>query len=239
MGDLDLLVLKAKTDHQLLENLIKQHEYFILKYASRLTHRYITKSDDEWSIALLAFHQAIDSYEPEKGNFQAFYELVIKRRLIDYMKSQGKYNSEVSIDPVLFDTGPEDVVEDISIRNAVSREVSKQDSGELKLEITSANDVFSTYGFSFMDLTKCSPHAKKSKAACAKAINFLLQNPMLVHELQSSKLLPIKVIEKNAKVPRKIMERHRKYIIAAIVILSGEYPNLAEYLRFIREENVL
>jgi RNA polymerase sigma factor len=44
------------------------------------------------------------------------------------------------------------------------------------------------------------------------------------------------MIEKNTHVPRKILERHRKYIIAAIEILSGEYPYLADYLRYIREE---
>jgi RNA polymerase sigma factor len=44
------------------------------------------------------------------------------------------------------------------------------------------------------------------------------------------------MIEKNTNVPRKILERHRKYIIAAIEILSGEYPYLADYLRYIREE---
>jgi RNA polymerase sigma factor len=44
------------------------------------------------------------------------------------------------------------------------------------------------------------------------------------------------MIEKNSQVPRKILERHRKYIVAAIEILSGEYPYLAEYLRYIREE---
>jgi RNA polymerase sigma factor len=60
-----------------------------------------------------------------------------------------------------------------------------------------------------------------------------------VSELRRSKQLPLKNIEKSAQVPRKILERHRKYIIAAIEILSGEYPNLAEYLRYIREENYI
>ncbi len=55
---------------------------------------------------------------------------------------------------------------------------------------------------------------------------------------KNTKLLPVKILEKNTKVPRKIIERHRKYIIAAIVILSGEYLELAEYLRYIREEMI-
>jgi RNA polymerase sigma factor len=87
-----------------------------------------------------------------------------------------------------------------------------------------------------MDLTACSPHAQKTKSVCARAVNYVLDNQLLLNELRSKRKLPIITIEKNAKVPRKILERHRKYIIAAVEILSGEYPILAEYLRYIREE---
>ena len=45
----------------------------------------------------------------------------------------------------------------------------------------------------------------------------------------------IKKIIENTLLPRKILERHRNYIIAAVEILSGEYPLLAEYLSFIRK----
>jgi len=51
--------------------------------------------------------------------------------------------------------------------------------------------------------------------------------------MKTTKQLPIKIISENAKVPRKILERHRKYIITAAEILSGDYPKLAEYLSHI------
>ncbi|HKL99251.1 MAG TPA: RNA polymerase sigma-I factor [Mobilitalea sp.] len=237
MRELDTLVMDAKTNPTILEDLIRQCEIIILKNASRTTGRYITKSDDEWSIALLAFTQAVESYELTKGSFISFAELVIKRRLIDYNRSQVKYNLEVSIDPILFDTEPEDKDDSTAIRMAVAEQVSKADNGDLKLEIATANSTFSEYGFTFFDLSSCSPQAKKTKTACAKAINFLLHNSLLQTELRASKQLPIKIIENNTKVPRKILERHRKYIIAATEILSGEYPYLADYLQYIREED--
>jgi RNA polymerase sigma factor len=239
MRELDRLVLDAKKDQTVLENLIRQNDYYILKCASKVSHRYITKSDDEWSIALMAFTQAIENYDLEKGSFLSFAELVIRRRIIDYSKSQGKYIPEVSVDPIIFDTEPEEEDIDVSIRMAVAEQVSKQDSGDLKLEIIEANKIFTGYGFSFYELSDCSPRAKKTKKACAKAVNYMLQNPVLVSELRTSKQLSLKILEKNADVPRKILERHRKYIIAAIEILSGGYPYLAEYLRYIREERDL
>jgi RNA polymerase sigma factor len=236
MRELDSIALEAKSNPATLDNLIRQQEYYILKCASKACHRYVTKSDDEWSIALLAFNQAVDHYDLEKGSFLSFVDLVIKRRLIDYIKSQSKYNNEVAVDPVIFDTEPEEESDDPSLRIAVAEQVSKQDNRDIKWEIQAANLKFAEYGFSFYELSECSPRAAKTKKSCASAVNYILQNNLILNEIRSTKQLPLKLIEKGSRVPRKILERHRKYIIAAIEILSGEYPNLADYLRYIREE---
>lgn len=125
---------------------------------------------------------------------------------------------------------------DTAIKREVISKVSGTEDNSLKYEIEAANAQFSVYGFSFFDLTECSPKATKTKAACAKAVVYILNTPIIFEQLRSSKMLPIKIIENNAKVPRKILEHHRKYIIAAVEIMSGNYPYLAEYMRFIREE---
>ncbi|HRX09555.1 MAG TPA: sigma factor, partial [Candidatus Limiplasma sp.] len=52
---------------------------FILTTASRALRRYITKSDDAWSVALIAFWEAVDHYREEQGGFEAYARLVIRR----------------------------------------------------------------------------------------------------------------------------------------------------------------
>lgn len=236
MREIDNLAVSAKHNRDVQEELLRQNEYYILKCASKTCHRYITKSDDEWSISLYAFSQAIESYELDKGSFLKFAELVIKRRLIDYIKKQGKYHFEISVDPIAFDSPSEEDAEDAPIRAEVAEQIIKHDSGDIKLEIEAVNKVFSEYGFSFFELSQCSPHAAKTRKACAKAVNYMLQTPLLIHEMRGTKQLSLKSIGNFTKVPRKILERHRKYIIAATEILHGDYPNIAEYLRYIREE---
>lgn len=236
MRELDYLALKASEDEIILNQMIHQHEHFIVNCAYAVTHHYITKSDDEWSIALMAFVQAIHSYDLKKGSFLSFAKLVIHRRLVDYIRNQSRHNPEISVDPIIFDTEQPEEEEDVSMRIAVAEKVTTDTGNSVQLEIAALNDIFSNYSFSFMDLTDCSPQARKTKSACAKAINYVLDNPIIMNELKSKRQLPLITIEKNGKVPRKILERHRKYIIAAIEILSGEYPILAEYLRYIREE---
>ncbi len=236
MRELDNLAVKAKSDTRVSEQLLQRHEAYILACASKVCHRYVTKNDDEWSVSMIAFAEAIDSYELNKGSFLSFSKLVIKRRLLDYFRSQNKYKNEITVDPYIFDSEPEEEVDDVAIRMAVAETVNKKSNEDLRLEIKAINDVLEAYSISFLDLTKCSPRADKTKRACAKAINYILSNPILISELHDTKLLPLKLIEKNSEVPRKILERHRKYIIAAIEILSGEYPSLAEYLCYVRKE---
>lgn len=206
--------------------------------ASKVSGHYITKSDDEWAIALTAFVQAVKEYDLNKGNFISFAKLVVQRRLIDYIRQQMKYKPEVTVNPITFDMDSEEEDDD-KVRYAITKksmETGGKDS--LVLEINTVNENLKEYGFSFFDLTKCSPKAAKTKSACARVIQFCVQDPMIITVLKNTKLLPVKILEKNTKVPRKIIERHRKYIIAAIVILSGEYLELAEYLRYIREEKI-
>ena len=230
--------MEAAQDEITLNCFIEQQETFILSTASKVTGHFITKSDDEWSIALGAFVQAVKEYDLKRGSFFNFAKMVLQRRLIDYIRQQKKYKYEITVNPNLFDSDSnEDDKENDHIRYAVSKkslESHKQES--LAFEINTVNDILKEYGFTFFDLIKYSPKAAKTKTACGKVIAYCLGDPVVTHVLENTKLLPVKILENNTKVPRKIIERHRKYIIAAIVILSGEYQELAEYLRTIREE---
>lgn len=234
MNNLDLLVTDAKNNEDSLNKLVSQYENFILRCASSAAREYISKSDDEWSIALSAFSEAIKNYSAGKGSFLNFAELVIRRRIIDFMRGKSRYAPEVSVAPSLFGTDSQDE-EDYYMQSEIAKKVSSVDD-TLKLEITLANEIFLEYGFSFMDLTECSPKAEKTKKSCSKAVAYLLKNPILLNEIKIKKQLPLNIIEINTKIPRKLLERHRKYIIAAVEIMSGDYPNLAEYMRYIREE---
>jgi len=216
MRELDQRAVKAANDAQELNALIEEYDSFILKSASKAVKHYVSKNDDEWSIALSAFSEAIQKYSFEKGSFISFAELMINRRLIDYFRAQRKFVVEDQVD----------WIED----NAII-----ENDDNLKLEIEAISQVLEYYGFSFMDLAECSPKAQKTKTACAKAVVYLLEKPMLITEIRNSKQLPIKLIAKNVGLPRKIIERHRKYIIAAVEILYGDYPYISEYLSFVRE----
>ncbi|MGB4440585.1 MAG: RNA polymerase subunit sigma, partial [Sedimentibacter sp.] len=221
-------------DKNYIDIFLKDFEFYILKTAHKVTGKYITKSDDQWSVSLSAFNEAVQAYSYEKGSFLSFSEMVIKRRLYDYIKKQSKYFCEVTINPFLFESDAEE--EDITMKHELMSKVAIKEENDAKLEIDAISDILSEYGFSFFDLVSVSPKAQKTKIVCAKAILFLSQNTILMNEIRKSKLLPMKVIENKLELPRKLLERHRKYIIAGAEIMSGDYPILSDYLKFVREE---
>lgn len=235
MRNIDRNAIKAKQDKTYCETFISEYESFILQTAYKATGKYITKSDDQWSISLFAFHEAIQSYSYTKGRFFPFAEMVIKRRLFDYMKKQSKTFCEMPVNPYSFgdDTGEED----IQIQQQIVDKTQTNWSDNARWEIEAISELLKRYGFSFFDLISASPKAGKTKTACAKAIVFLSQNKILLEKMRKSKNLPVKTIEKNINVPKKILERHRKYIIAAVEIITGDYPILSEYLKYIKEES--
>ncbi len=234
------LAVGAGRSEVLREKLIQQQEELILRTASRVSYRYITKSDDEWSIALCAFSDAIDKYSLEKGNFIPFSQLLIKRALIDYHRSTAPYLTEISTSPFVLE-GTEDLEEADSSEKAVYRAVSEQSIGRheekgIQEEIVCANDMLSAYGFRFYDLTECSPRQEKTKKECAKAIRHVLSQHTLFEELIKSGKLPIRKIASGSGVSKKVLDRYRKYLIMAILILQGDYPNLSEYLKYVWKE---
>jgi len=226
----DNKAVEAARNEQALTRFVLSYEPYILKCASRASKRYITKSDDEWSVALEAFCSAVTAYSYEKGSFLPFAELMIQRRLIDFFRSRNKYRAEFSVNPSVFwgESGEGD--EDLPFAAEILAKTTDGRETALKDEIEAVAAQLAGYGFSFYDLTGCSPKSKKTKAACACAVSYMLSSPLLCAELRRSKLLPLKLIRQDTGVPRKVLERHRKYIIAAVVILTGDYPGLTDYL---------
>ena len=235
--NVEKLVFEAKTNDSKFTELVNENNDFILKTAGNACRHYVDFSSDEWSIALSAFHEAVISYEESKGNFYLFAQLVIKRRLTDHIRKQYRMKPEISVAPAVFSgNADEDDMAEQAIQAEVLQQVAVEPQNNIALEIEAIGQTLQEYGFGFMDLTECSPKAGKTKKSCASVIRVMLARKELVDRLREAKTLPIKILEKEYGLPRKILERHRKYIIAAIEILSGNYPYLADYLKFISDE---
>lgn len=233
------IALMAATNNSIRESLIKNHEYSILATTSSVCNRYITKSDDEWSIALFAFSKAIDCYAEEKGDFLPFALMLIKRAVIDYFRSQKNHLREVLTAPHILEGDGEPDEDREGVYFSVVKASKERSDLSLAEEISDANEMLMEYGFRFYDLTECSPRQDKTKKQCAAAARYILDQypPVLLDELIKTKKLPVKALAQGSGVSKKTIDRYRKYIIMSILILNGDYPRISEYLKFVREES--
>ncbi len=229
------LALSAARNEQRREELISSQEQTILRTASAACRRFVSRSDDEWSVALCAFSKAVDVYDEAKGDFLPFAQMLIKRELIDYFRAQKSVLREVSVAPHVLEGGGEPEEDPLGAYLAVVKISREASDHSLRDEIMAANEVLQDYGFRFFDLTECSPQQDKTRRECARAIHFMLTDSALFSSLEKSRKLPIKALATASGVSRKTLDRYRKYIIMAVLILDGDYPQLAEYLKFVKE----
>lgn len=224
-------VIGARYNPDVKAKYIADNEKYILSCASRFTKRFITKSDDEWSIALLAFNVAIDTYDQSKGNFLSYARLLIERRLTDYVRTHARFNNEINTEPYVFEGRVDEDSDNAAFQANIMRNTATTDENPLRDEIVALTAELAKYSITFMELADVSPKAAKTKASCKEIIKFIVSNPELVDYVKIQGKIPGKVITEKLKVPQKILERHRKYIIAAVIIASDDYPLMAEYLK--------
>jgi RNA polymerase sigma factor len=220
---IDEMAISAAGDEEILEQFILQEMPYIRACAGKTLSMHINTGSEEELIALEAFVEAVVSYSFEKGSFLSFANLVIRRRIIDNFRKEKKTEKIIPMDPA-------DII--INKDKNDNEYIMKNGNSEEKIadEIAILADSLKKYGFSFSDLVSCSPKAKKTKEACKSAVIYITENDLVFYEMSNSRQLPLKIIEKNTGVPRKILERHRKYIIAVAEILKGKYPCLIPYV---------
>ena len=243
MDDLQERVLAAKEDDTCFTQLVEEHRAWILSCASKAAGCFVTDSDDEWSVALMAFSEAVQSYDAQKGSFRSLASVVIRRRVTDYLRSEGRHGAEIVVMPGAFE-GELEEDDATGVNLHVQQRVAEDSMAETfddsvhraREEIAEMQDILRAYGFSFFDLAACSPKAEKTKKSCGQAIRTMIASAILMAKMRLKRLLPVRELSEQSGVLRKILDRHRRYIIAGSEILDGDFPILASYLRSVREE---
>lgn len=226
------LIRRAQAgDDTARDDLIARYEPLILRMASRAVGRYIRKGqDDEASIALLAFNEAITSFDPDRGRgFVRFAEQVIRRRLVDHYRRQRR--PEV----VLSDLEEEDeegrTYVPVLAQAAIERDRQDSEATARREEIEVFESRLRQFGLSLDELVRICPRHEDSRRSAMAVGRMVAEDAELREHLVTRHELPMKALEERVSVSRKTLERQRKYIIAVALMASGEFPHLHDYLR--------
>jgi RNA polymerase sigma factor len=222
-------VEKIKNNDEEINRFVEDYKPFIASCVEKVTGRYVRYGeDDELSIALMAFVEAVKAHDSGKGNFLTFSQNVIKRRLIDYYRKEKKHNKVVSLTEYYSDD--EDCELDLSVGESLAQYSEEEVSEYRRLELDQLKVELAAWDITFMQLAESSPKHDKTRKMCKDIVKFLLSEPELIKLIKQKKYIPIAEIEKGLKIPRKNIERARKYIIAVVIISTGDYQYIRDYL---------
>jgi RNA polymerase sigma factor len=230
---LEDLVRKVQDGDLILRNrIITEYQPFIAKITSRFCRRYIDPSrDEEFSIALEGFNEALNKFSSVLGrSFLSFAETVIRRRLIDYLRREQRFQQQVPLSSFDIQDDEDQITNPVEVQQAVlnyEKERTVEDRGS---EIIELSEHLLGFGITFTDLTECSPKHVDSRQLLMGIGRMLASDEHLMGILRAKKMLPIKELLEQHDVSRKTLERNRKYLIAVALIYSGTYPYLRDYL---------
>ncbi|WP_249311864.1 sigma factor [Congzhengia minquanensis] len=215
-------VMRAQTDDALRELFIKENMAFIYSCAAQAAGHFVDESDDIFSVAFTAFNDAVSSYEERKGYFHSFAKSCIYNRIKDYYRVKIRHNRVVPFSSLSTknDNGEETEFE-IEDKNT--------EMSETALEIFSLKSELAPFGISFFELPKAAPKFRKTRVACVEIVKYIVREKELLASVYEKKTLPVKQVLSTLNVNKKVLERHRKYLIMGILIMNGNYEILSEY----------
>lgn len=217
-------------DGQAREDLLAALKPFVVGVASRHCQRVLAWSlDDELSIALEALNEAVERFDADRGiPFLAFARLVIRSRLNDYLRREGKK-------PLLglADTAEDGLEHPALIAQATEKYLADNEVRDRAVEIAEFGQLLSRFGLSFDELVKISPKHQDTRRTLQECARVLVDRPELMETLRERRRLPIGDLQSATGVHMKTLERGRKYIIAMALLLDGreEFIYLYEYVR--------
>lgn len=219
-----------KGGNEILRNeFISSYIPFILKVTSKTVGKYIDiKNSDEYSVALSAFNESIDSYSFEKNyNFFLFSEQVIKRRLIDYARKvsrQKEYPFSYFEEDYNFEEEP-----------YLNSTYFQMDEIESRESIRDFSNRLREYDISLLELTRSIPKHRDSKKLCIRIARALAEDDKLYEKFVRNKSIPRSELKKRIGVHNKTIGNNRKYIIAICLIIRGDLELSQKYLQYTEE----
>lgn len=224
-----------KGDSRAREALLRAYRPFVMKAAAGVSGRYIRAGrDDEASVAMLAFNEAISSYRHQRGSsFFSFAEMVIRRRLIDYFRKASGRRVEIPMSGLVPDGEAgeaDDPLPQIEAETAQRQFEDAMVARERREEILRLAGLLAGFGIEFQDLVRLSPRHRDARERALEVARLIVATPALAQQLLRRRSLPLRELEALCHVSRKTLERQRKYIIALALILGGDFPHLRAYL---------
>ncbi len=222
-------VYAAKEDMREADRFIGAYMPFIrAETAKWLKRPPVEGHDDELSIAMIAFHEAICGYSRMRGSFLKYASMLIRSRLIDHHRREQRHGGVLSLD-MPSEKGDGSLGEILADGRDHSEELALKEATRAEIEELSRQ--MEEFGVSLTDVAGNCPKQKRTLAACQRAVRYAEEEPGLLEDFLRTKRVPVTRLAAGSGVEKKTLERHRKYVAALLLIHTNGYEIIRGHLK--------
>lgn len=227
------LAQKAKVgDEEVLSDLLFAFTPFIKKTASFICKRPIDEHDEEFSVAMNGFHEAVMAFDSLKdASLQTFAHLIIKRRMVDFIRKEAIRNEKVLLMQASEEEAATSEQHFLMDKQSISTYIEEQRTATRREELSRYRELLAVFNLSFEELTKVAPKHADARKTAFQIAQIIAETEEFYDHLMKTKQLPLKEIEAIVEVSRKTLERHRKYMIAVVLLLNSDFVYIKEYVK--------
>ena len=218
--ELTELVLRAKNNDDEINLLIQKYKPFIASELSKVKNKSVDSSDELMTTGMLAFAEAVKSYNQDKGAFITLAKTIIRQRVIDHYRKEKSNFSYNTMDVDEFEMDAKSI-------NIYHTQIEKEKRVEV---IHEYKEELSCWNIDFIELTKASPKSKKLKDLYKEMGRYIYNNFEILDDVKKNKRLPIQILSEVYSINRKKIERGRSFIIACIVLMDPKFKCLSDYV---------
>lgn len=213
-------VIEIRNDNDRAGWLISEFKPFIASVAQKRAGKFLEYGvDDELSVGLSAFKEAMDSYDKKRGKFLSFARLVINMRLIDYYRKQSKKGKGKNLSLDDDDSQAAGLIDSSSME-----QYRISDENEKRIfEIMEYRTELRKWGITLEQLAEISPRQEALREQYKEVAREIVKHSFMLRELMKTKRLPLKELGEIMTVHRKKLERGRIYIIAMVLAMVGNF----------------
>ena len=223
MKELTDQLASARHDNEKMNRLIAEYMPFIRSEVYK-TPVFDMDHDDRLSIAMLVFMNCARQYEENRGAFLPFAAACIRNRMIDEGRKFRRDRDKLT--PIYNEDGSMDIEDEISMQEYSIQ----QEQDFFAEEISRLEKALSYFGITLGKLSGICPKQKRSREMCVRLACETVRHAGMKSSLMVYKRLPKAELAGRFGLSEKTIEKHRKYIVAIAVILSGDYPGISAFL---------
>ena len=240
MKELHSIVLQlrqAQQDPQAADDFIEQYLPFIRSETAKCTGHPPHETEDELSIAMFAFYEAMMAYRSDKGAFLPLAAVAIRNRLIDLNRRNLRHRTSLSLDAPQGEDDSRTLADTVAdTDDALS---SYHDRAATAQEIEEFSTSLAAFSLSLTEVAENCPQQERTLHACMAAVDYAKHQPQLLEQLLTTGKLPITQLAQGSGTPRKTLERHRKYLVAALLAYTNGFEIIRGHLQAVKRREAL